>query len=203
MVARIARSMLMKPVKINEKLKCRWLNQIEQLKGCMTKRKVLKDRIVDLKWSIVQISSICFFQPYTIEIVLLVQEFLQGQILSLQSYKESADSFMCTLIPESPPSSSSPHIEYTPGGLIYKPGGSNMQHVTAISFLLLAYAKYLSETSQTVNCGSMTVGPESLRLQAKKQVSHSHTPSFWCLEISLNHWIGWNCISEFVKPSVW
>lgn len=115
-----------------------------------------------------------FFQTYTIEIVLLVQEFLQGQILSLQSYKESADSFMCTLIPESPPSSS-PHIEYTPGGLIYKPGGSNMQHVTAISFLLLAYAKYLSETSQTVNCGSMTVGPESLRLQAKKQVSLSYT----------------------------
>nr|CAD1821427.1 unnamed protein product [Ananas comosus var. bracteatus] len=95
--------------------------------------------------------------------VLVSKEFLQGQILSLQSYKESADSFMCTLIPESPPSSS-PHIEYTPGGLIYKPGGSNMQHVTAISFLLLAYAKYLSETSQTVNCGSMTVGDNPMNM---------------------------------------
>ena len=84
----------------------------------------------------------------------------------MQSYKESADSFICTLIPES----SSPHIQYTPGGLIYKPGGSNMQHVTSISFLLLTYAKYLSKSSHTVNCGDISVGPDTLRLQAKKQV---------------------------------
>jgi len=73
---------------------------------------------------------------------------------------------MCTLIPES----SSSHIQYTPGGLIYKPGGSNMQHVTSIAFLLLTYANYLSKTSQTLNCGSLSVSPASLRLQAKKQV---------------------------------
>ncbi|RRT59285.1 hypothetical protein B296_00017524 [Ensete ventricosum] len=87
-------------------------------------------------------------------------------LLSLESYKEFADSFMCTLVPES----SSSHIQFTPGGLIYKPGGSNMQHVTSISFLLLAYAKYLSKSSQTVNCGSIQVAPSSLQLQAKKQV---------------------------------
>ena len=79
---------------------------------------------------------------------------------------------MCTLIPES----SSSHIQYTPGGLIYKPGGSNMQHVTSIAFLLLTYANYLSRTSQTVNCGSVSVGPTSLQLQAKKQVNKSHKP---------------------------
>lgn len=73
---------------------------------------------------------------------------------------------MCTLLPES----SSPHIEYTPGGLIHKPGGSNMQHVTSISFLLLAYANYLERTSQSINCGSIFVGPATLRQQAKKQV---------------------------------
>ncbi|XP_008785806.1 endoglucanase 23-like [Phoenix dactylifera] len=100
--------------------------------------------------------------------VLVSKEYMEGQILSLESYKESADSFMCTLIPES----SSSHIQYTPGGLIYKPGGSNMQHVTSIAFLLLAYANYLSRSSQTVNCGSITVGPASLRLQAKKQVDY-------------------------------
>ncbi|KAL5985851.1 Endoglucanase 23, partial [Asimina triloba] len=88
-----------------------------------------------------------------------------GQVMSLQSYKASADSFMCTLIPES----SSSHIQYTPGGMIYKPGGSNMQHVTSISFLLLTYADYLSRSFQTVNCGSVSVGPASLRSQAKKQ----------------------------------
>lgn len=81
---------------------------------------------------------------------------------------------MCTLIPES----SSSHIQYTPGGLIYKPGGSNMQHVTSIAFLLLTYAKYLSRTSQTVNCGSISVGPSSLRLQAKKQVLNKTVSGF-------------------------
>lgn len=87
-------------------------------------------------------------------------------MLSMESYKGSADSFMCTLVPES----TSSHIQYTPGGLIYKPGGSNMQHVTTISFLLLTYAKYLSQSSMTVNCGNITVGPTALISQAKNQV---------------------------------
>ncbi|KAJ3690697.1 hypothetical protein LUZ61_019861 [Rhynchospora tenuis] len=100
--------------------------------------------------------------------VLISKEFLEGQVLSLESYKGSADSFMCTLVPES----TSSHIQYTPGGLIYKPGGSNMQHVTSISFLLLAYAKYLSQSAMTVNCGNITVGPPTLISQAKKQVDY-------------------------------
>jgi endoglucanase len=98
--------------------------------------------------------------------VIALQEFIDGEVLSLQSYKEFADNFICTLIPES----SSPHITYTPGGMLYKPGGSNMQHVTSISFLLLTYAKYLSKSSKTVNCGDISVGPVTLQRQAKKQV---------------------------------
>ncbi|KAJ6927305.1 endoglucanase 24-like [Populus alba x Populus x berolinensis] len=100
--------------------------------------------------------------------VLVSKEVLEGDMYSLQSYKESADSFMCTLIPES----SSSHVEYTPGGLIYKPGGSNLQHATTMSFLLLAYANYLERTSQSVNCGNVNVGPYSLRQQAKRQVDY-------------------------------
>ncbi|KAL1061168.1 hypothetical protein V6Z11_1Z038500 [Gossypium hirsutum] len=73
----------------------------------------------------------------------------------LQSYKVSADSFMCTLIPDS----SSSHIEYTPGGLIYKPGGSNLQHATTISFLPL-------------NCGNLIASPLSLRTIAKNQADY-------------------------------
>lgn len=96
------------------------------------------------------------------------QEALEGNIFTLQSYKASADNFMCTLIPES----SSSHIQYTPGGLIYKPGGSNLQHATSITFLLLAYANYLDRTSATVNCGNVVVGPAALRSQAKRQVDY-------------------------------
>ncbi|CAM8899515.1 unnamed protein product [Rhodiola kirilowii] len=100
--------------------------------------------------------------------VLVSKEFLERNTLTLQSYKSSADSFICTLIPES----SSSHIEYSPGGLIYKPGGSNLQHATTISFLLLAYANYLSQSSQSVNCGSVSATAASLRQQAKKQVDY-------------------------------
>ena len=86
----------------------------------------------------------------------------------LESYKAYADSFMCTLIPES----SSSHIEYSPGGLIYRPGGSNLQHSTSITFLLLAYANYLDRSSTSVNCGTITVGPTKLRQMAKRQVDY-------------------------------
>ncbi|KAI4318335.1 hypothetical protein MLD38_032058 [Melastoma candidum] len=99
---------------------------------------------------------------------IVFQEFLEGNVESLQSFKASADSFMCTLIPQSPSS----HIEFTPGGLIYKPGGSNLQHVTSISFLLLVYANYLERTSKSATCGGFTITPSSLRQQAKRQADY-------------------------------
>lgn len=89
---------------------------------------------------------------------------------SLGSYRASAESFLCTLIPES--SSSQSHIEYTPGGLIYRPGGSNLQHATSISFLQLVYANYLSRTSQSLSCGNLYITPQTLRQKAKAQVDY-------------------------------
>lgn len=59
-------------------------------------------------------------------------------MLSIHANKESADSFIWILIQRLLP----PHIQYTPGGVIYEPGGSNVQHVTSIPFMLLTYAKY-------------------------------------------------------------
>ncbi|KAH9613999.1 hypothetical protein KSS87_007239 [Heliosperma pusillum] len=100
--------------------------------------------------------------------VLVSKEVLEGSMYSLQLYKSSADSFMCSLIPES----SGSHIDYSPGGLIYKPGGSNLQHATTITFLLLTYANYLDKSSQTVNCGAVDVGPAKLRKIAQKQVNY-------------------------------
>ncbi|KAL9259745.1 Endoglucanase 24-like protein [Drosera capensis] len=100
--------------------------------------------------------------------VLVSQEVLQGGMYTLESYKASADSFMCTLVPQSPTA----HIQVSPGGLIYKPGGSNLQHATSITFLMLAYANYLDKSSQTVKCGSMNLSPSLLRKFAQKQVNY-------------------------------
>ncbi|XP_060168494.1 endoglucanase 24-like [Lycium barbarum] len=100
--------------------------------------------------------------------VLVSKEVLDGNMYGLQSYKASADSFMCTLIPES----SSSHIQYSPGGLIYKPGGSNLQHATTITFLLLVYSNYLEKSSQILNCGNINVSPSMLRKIGKRQVDY-------------------------------
>jgi hypothetical protein len=50
-------------------------------------------------------------------------------------------------------------------------GDSNMQYVTSTSFLLLAYAKYLTSAHRFVNCGGITVTPKRLRALAKRQVN--------------------------------
>ncbi|KAL7156552.1 hypothetical protein ABFS83_02G017600 [Erythranthe nasuta] len=100
--------------------------------------------------------------------VLVSKEVMENSKYSLQSYRASADSFMCTLIPES----TSYHIEFTHGGLIYRAGGSNLQHATTISFLLLVYANYLEKSSQIVNCGEVSISPTMLRQIAQKQVNY-------------------------------
>jgi hypothetical protein len=56
------------------------------------------------------------------------------------------------------------------GGLLFKVGNSNMQHVTSISFLLLAYSSYLSHANAHVPCGGAAASPVVLRRVAKRQV---------------------------------
>lgn len=56
------------------------------------------------------------------------------------------------------------------GGLLFKPGGSNMQHPTAISFLLLVHARNLIRSNKVVHCGNMEVSPSRLIQVAKSQV---------------------------------
>lgn len=52
-----------------------------------------------------------------------------------------------------------------------KSGGSNMQHVTSLSFLLLTYSNYLSHANKVVPCGEFTASPPLLRQVAKRQVT--------------------------------
>jgi endoglucanase len=61
-------------------------------------------------------------------------------------------------------------VKYTPGGLLYKMSGCNLQYVTTSSFLMSVYSKYLQASKQTFQCGGMTVNPSMLRKVAKKQV---------------------------------
>ncbi|XP_020584570.1 LOW QUALITY PROTEIN: endoglucanase 17-like [Phalaenopsis equestris] len=101
--------------------------------------------------------------------VLISKEVLMGKDDYLRSFKENADDFICSLLPGV---SSHPEIQYSPGGLLFKTGGSNMQHVTSLSFLLLAYSNYLSHANSHVPCGASSAYPADLRLAAKRQVDY-------------------------------
>lgn len=57
---------------------------------------------------------------------------------------------------------------------MYKGSESNLQYVTASSFLMLAYAKYMKSNNNMAWCGggSVSVSAEKLVAMAKKQVDY-------------------------------
>ncbi|XP_010552688.1 PREDICTED: endoglucanase 8 isoform X2 [Tarenaya hassleriana] len=100
--------------------------------------------------------------------VLISKEVLMGKAEYFESFKQNADGFICSILP----GISHPQVQYSPGGLMFKTGGSNMQHVTSLSFLMVAYANYLSHSRKVVPCGELTASPSLLRQVAKRQVDY-------------------------------
>ncbi|KAL0380877.1 UNVERIFIED_CONTAM: Endoglucanase 8 [Sesamum angustifolium] len=101
--------------------------------------------------------------------VLLSKEVLMGRANDLKSFQINADGFICSLLP----GISHTQVQYSPGGLIFKAGGSNMQHVTSLSFLLLAYSNYLSHANHAVACGAdSSASPALLKRLARRQVDY-------------------------------
>ncbi|KAI3971331.1 hypothetical protein MKX01_008175, partial [Papaver californicum] len=84
---------------------------------------------------------------------------MKGEEYYVDPSRSNANKFVCFILPESPSRS----VEYSPGGLLFKPGGSNMQHSTALSFLLLIYARYLKHGNDTIHCAN-NVSATSSRL---------------------------------------
>ncbi|XP_068650313.1 endoglucanase 8-like [Aristolochia californica] len=89
-------------------------------------------------------------------------------------FYRNADRFICSVLPESPTSS----VDYSPGGLLFKPGGSNVQHATAISFLLLVHSRSLHRANASAQCGNVVATPSRLINLAKSQVDYilGHNP---------------------------
>lgn len=80
----------------------------------------------------------------------------------------NADKFVCSLLPESPTKS----VSYSPGGLLFKPGGSNLQHATALSFLLVVYSRSLKQSNRVISCGGVIANRTRLIQVAKGQVDY-------------------------------
>ncbi|KAK4760637.1 hypothetical protein SAY87_005530 [Trapa incisa] len=101
--------------------------------------------------------------------VLISKEVLMGRADYFMSFKNNAEDFICAVLPGIP----NTQVQYSPGGLIFKAGGSNMQHVTSLSFLILAYSNYLSHSNKVVPCGGgVSATPALLRHLAKRQVDY-------------------------------
>ncbi|KAH7537880.1 hypothetical protein FEM48_Zijuj03G0140000 [Ziziphus jujuba var. spinosa] len=80
----------------------------------------------------------------------------------------NADQFVCSIFPQSPTKS----VSYTPGGLMFKPGGFNMQTTMSISFLLVVYAQYMKAASKTIQCEGFVADPSGLVSLARTQVDY-------------------------------
>ncbi|KAL6187038.1 hypothetical protein ACLB2K_043154 [Fragaria x ananassa] len=100
--------------------------------------------------------------------ILISKEVLMGKADYFESFKQNADGFICSVLP----GLAHTQVQYSPGGLIFKPGGSNMQHVTSLSFLLLTYSNYLSHANKNVPCGMTSASPAFLKQLAKRQVDY-------------------------------
>ncbi|KAH7840362.1 hypothetical protein Vadar_015943 [Vaccinium darrowii] len=101
-------------------------------------------------------------------IAVLSSKFMMNPTLNSSLFVPDADSFVCSVLPESPTRT----IEYSPGGLMFKPGGSNLQHATALSFLLIVYGRYLHHTNSSVNCSGVVATPYRLIHVAQRQVDY-------------------------------
>ncbi|KAK6936323.1 Glycoside hydrolase family 9, partial [Dillenia turbinata] len=85
-----------------------------------------------------------------------------------EPFSSNAGRLVCALLPESP----TKWVEYSPGGLMFRSGGCNMQHPTALSFLLLVHGRSLDSTKSTISCDFGTITPARLIQVAKSQVDY-------------------------------
>ncbi|XP_057958736.1 endoglucanase 16 [Malania oleifera] len=86
----------------------------------------------------------------------------------LERFKTQADSFVCSVLPESP----FHQIYVSPGGLIHLRDGANTQYVTGTAFLFAIYSDLLASNRQTVSCGSQQFYPTHLMSFAKQQMDY-------------------------------
>ncbi|XP_058745763.1 endoglucanase 8-like [Vicia villosa] len=98
----------------------------------------------------------------------LISERVMNDPSNQNSFISNANNLMCSLLPNSPTKA----VTYSKGGLLFKPGSSNMQHVTSYSFLLIVYARYMQVNQKIVNCGNFVVKPADLVNLAKTQVDY-------------------------------
>ncbi|KAK7385250.1 hypothetical protein VNO78_30964 [Psophocarpus tetragonolobus] len=100
---------------------------------------------------------------------ILVSQWAMNDSSSASPFISNADNFICSLLP----TSSTKSVSYTKGGLLFKQGASsNLQCTTALSFLLVVYARYMHAVKKTIHCSNEVADPTRLIKLAKSQVDY-------------------------------
>ncbi|KAK4274534.1 hypothetical protein QN277_017739 [Acacia crassicarpa] len=99
--------------------------------------------------------------------VLLTRLLYEG-VPKLETFKYQADSFICSVHPESPYN----QIKLTPGGVIHLRDGANTQYVTGTAMIFIFYGDILEEHKQTVTCGTKKFTSADLFSFAKSQMDY-------------------------------
>ena len=99
--------------------------------------------------------------------VLLSTLYFEG-VKDLESYKKDADSFICSVLPDSPYH----QVYISPGGMINLRDGANTQYVTSTAFLFSVYSDILAKHGQKVQCGSQEFDSTRLMAFAKQQIDY-------------------------------
>ncbi|KAK7351318.1 hypothetical protein VNO77_10672 [Canavalia gladiata] len=99
--------------------------------------------------------------------ILLTQLHFEGE-KNLQTFKDHADSFICSVLPDSPYN----QIKLTPGGFIHLRDGANTQYATGTSFLFTVYSDLLAKYNQKITCGNKKFSSSHLLAFAKKQMDY-------------------------------
>ncbi|KAJ6743345.1 ENDO-14-BETA-GLUCANASE [Salix viminalis] len=89
-------------------------------------------------------------------------------VKDLESYKKDADSFICSVLPDSPYH----QVYISPGGMINLRDGANTQYVTSTAFLFSVYSDILAKHGQKVQCGNQEFDSARLMAFAKQQIDY-------------------------------
>ncbi|KAH6804737.1 glycosyl hydrolase 9A4 [Perilla frutescens var. frutescens] len=99
--------------------------------------------------------------------ILLSRFYMEGD-KDLKKFKEEADNFICSNLPDSPHH----QVYISPGGLIHLRDGANTQYVTGAAFLFSAYSDYLSKHKEEAVCGDKKFSSTKLMTFAKQQMDY-------------------------------
>lgn len=99
--------------------------------------------------------------------ILLTKLHFEGE-KGLEVFKNQADSFVCSVLPESPYH----QVYISPGGLIHMRDGANTQYVTGTALLFSIYSDILAGFNQKVYCGNQQFHPARLWSFAKQQLDY-------------------------------